>query len=48
MILRSSVICISPRTVETHRTTLLRKLGLSSQPALIRFAVQHGLGPQVG
>jgi DNA-binding NarL/FixJ family response regulator len=38
---------ISPRTVETHRTNLLRKLGLNSQPELIRFAVQHGLGPQV-
>jgi two-component system, NarL family, response regulator NreC len=40
-------LCISPRTVETHRTNLLRKLDLSSQTELIRFAVQHGLGPQV-
>jgi DNA-binding CsgD family transcriptional regulator len=40
-------LCISPRTVETHRTNLLRKLGLSSQTELVRFAVQHGLGPQV-
>jgi DNA-binding NarL/FixJ family response regulator len=41
-------LCISPRTVETHRTNLLRKLGLGSQTELVRFAMQHGLGPQVG
>jgi DNA-binding CsgD family transcriptional regulator len=40
-------LCISPRTIETHRTNLLRKLGLSSQTELIRFAVQRGLGPQM-
>lgn len=34
---------ISPRTVEIHRTNLMRKLGLQSQTDLIRFAVSRGL-----
>ena len=34
---------ISPRTVETHRTNLLRKLGLQSQTDLVRFAIRKGL-----
>jgi DNA-binding NarL/FixJ family response regulator len=34
---------ISPRTVETHRANLLRKLGLRNQKELIRHAVEKGL-----
>jgi DNA-binding NarL/FixJ family response regulator len=34
---------ISPRTVETHRTNLMRKLDLHSQAELARFAAQRGL-----
>lgn len=37
---------ISPRTVETHRTRILRKLDLRSQAELVRFAYQRGLVPQ--
>jgi DNA-binding NarL/FixJ family response regulator len=38
---------ISPRTVETHRANLMRKLGLHNQKELVRFAAQCGfpLGP---
>jgi two-component system, NarL family, response regulator NreC len=36
---------LSPRTVETHRTNLMRKLGLRSQTDLIRYALQRGLLP---
>lgn len=38
-------LTISPRTVELHRSNLLRKLGLSSQRDLIRYAVQSGVLP---
>jgi DNA-binding CsgD family transcriptional regulator len=38
-------LSISPRTAETHRTNLLRKLGLASQTELVRFAVGRGLIP---
>ena len=31
------------RTAETHRTNLLRKLGLQTQTDLVRFAIRKGL-----
>jgi DNA-binding NarL/FixJ family response regulator len=36
-------LAISPRTAETHRANLLRKLGLKTQTDLVRFAVNRGL-----
>src|SRR5262245_10465890 len=36
-------LVISPRTVETHRAHLLRKLGLRNQVDLIFFAIRHGV-----
>lgn len=36
---------ISPRTAETHRANMMRKLGLHSQAELIRYAFQRGLVP---
>jgi two-component system, NarL family, response regulator NreC len=38
-------LAISPRTAETHRANLLRKLGLTTQTELVRFAVSRGLLP---
>jgi DNA-binding NarL/FixJ family response regulator len=34
---------ISPRTAETHRTHVLRKLGLHSQTELVRYALRRGI-----
>jgi two-component system response regulator NreC len=34
---------ISPRTVETHRGNLQRKLGVSGRPELVRYALQRGV-----
>jgi two-component system response regulator NreC len=34
---------ISQRTVENHRATLMRRLGLQNQTELIRHAMRHGL-----
>jgi DNA-binding NarL/FixJ family response regulator len=34
---------ISPRTVETHRANIMRKLGVKNQKELIRYAVQRRL-----
>lgn len=36
---------ISPRTVESHRANLMRKLGLRNQTDLVRFALRRGLLP---
>ena len=37
---------ISPRTAETHRANIMRKLGLKSQAELIRFAFERGISPR--
>ena len=34
---------ISPRTVETHRNTIMEKLGLHSLAELIKFAIRAGI-----
>lgn len=36
---------LSPRTIETYKARLMRKLGLSNLPSLVKFAVRHGLTP---
>ena len=38
-------LSISPRTVETHRQNVLKKLALDNQVDLIRFAIKHGILP---
>jgi DNA-binding NarL/FixJ family response regulator len=38
-------LSISPRTAETHRTNIMRKLGLRSQADLIAYALKHGIIP---
>jgi len=39
-------LCVSPRTVETHRAHLMQKLGLKNQTELIRFALRRGILPK--
>ena len=39
-------LAISPRTVETHRINLLRKLAFTTQTELVRFAISRGLLPE--
>jgi DNA-binding NarL/FixJ family response regulator len=34
---------ISVKTVDFHRTNLMRKLGLANRTELARFAIQRGL-----
>ena len=38
-------LVVSPRTVDMHRRNLARKLGLSGQAAVVRYALQHGIFP---
>lgn len=39
----SDKLFISPRTVDTHRTNLIRKLDIHDLALLVRFAIEHGL-----
>ncbi len=34
---------VSPRTIETHRARVIRKLGLSSTASIVRYAIRHNL-----
>jgi DNA-binding NarL/FixJ family response regulator len=38
-------LSISPRTAESHRANLMRKLGLHTQTDLIRYALRRGILP---
>jgi DNA-binding NarL/FixJ family response regulator len=38
-------LSLSPKTVETYRSRLFDKLGIRDLPALVRFAIQHGVTP---
>lgn len=38
-----NLLCISEKTVEKHRATLMRKLGLRGAQALTAFAIEKGL-----
>jgi DNA-binding CsgD family transcriptional regulator len=39
----AAAIGLSPRTVETYRGRLMRKLGIENLPALVRYAIRHGI-----
>jgi len=39
----AEILSLSPKTVDTYRSRLMRKLGLSDLPGLVKFAIQHGL-----
>ena len=41
----ASRLGVSPRTVETHRANLMRKLSLHSQTELVRYALRRGILP---
>ncbi|MEW6570449.1 MAG: response regulator transcription factor [Nitrospirota bacterium] len=39
----SVALSLSPKTVETYRSRLMRKLGINDIPGLVKFAIQHGI-----
>lgn len=41
----AAVLFLSPKTVETYRSRLMQKLSVKDLPALVKFAIQHGLTP---
>jgi DNA-binding NarL/FixJ family response regulator len=41
----AAAIGLSPRTVETYRGRLMRKLAIENLPNLVRYAIRHGIIP---
>jgi DNA-binding NarL/FixJ family response regulator len=39
----AETVALSPRTVETYRRRLMQKLGINNLPALVKFAIKHGI-----
>ncbi len=36
-------LCISPKTVETHRSQIMQKLNINNVPGLVHYAIRHGI-----
>lgn len=41
----AKIVFLSPKSVETYRSRLMKKLGVGDVPALVKFAILHGLTP---
>lgn len=41
----AKILSLSPKTVETYRSRLRHKLGISNLSSLVKFAIQHGVVP---
>ena len=39
----AALLALSPKTVETYRSRLMQKLGVTDVASLVKFAIQHGL-----
>ena len=39
----SKLLGLSPKTIETYRSRMMRKLELDDLPALVKFAIRHGI-----
>jgi DNA-binding NarL/FixJ family response regulator len=39
----AELLFLSPKTVETYRSRIMRKLGIHDLPSLVKFAIQHGV-----
>lgn len=41
----AATLHLSPKSVDTYRSRLMTKLGVGDIPALVKFAIRHGLTP---
>ena len=39
----AAILFLSPKTVDTYRSRMMQKLGIGDLPALVKFAIQHGV-----
>jgi DNA-binding NarL/FixJ family response regulator len=43
----AALLHLSPKSVDTYRSRLMKKLGIEDITGLVKFAIQHGLTPPV-
>lgn len=41
----AALLSLSPKSIDTYRSRLMHKLGITSLPSLVSFALQHGITP---
>ena len=41
----AALVHLSPKSIDTYRSRLMKKLGISDVTGLVKFAIQHGLTP---
>jgi DNA-binding NarL/FixJ family response regulator len=41
----AALVHLSPKSVDTYRSRLMKKLGITDVTGLVKFAIQHGLTP---
>lgn len=41
----ATLVHLSSKSIDTYRSRLMKKLGVSDVPALVKFAIRHGLTP---
>lgn len=41
----AATLSLSPKTIDTYRSRMMEKLGITEFPALVKFAILHGLTP---
>jgi DNA-binding NarL/FixJ family response regulator len=39
----AAMLFLSPKTVDTYRSRMMQKLGVSDLASLVKFAIQHGV-----
>ena len=39
----ATTLALSPKSVDTYRSRIMRKLGIGDLPGLVKFAIRHGL-----
>ncbi len=39
----AAILCVSVRTIDAHRASIMRTLGIHGTPGLVRYAIRQGL-----
>jgi DNA-binding NarL/FixJ family response regulator len=39
----AAMLSLSPKSIETYRSRLMQKIGVTDVPGLVKFSIHHGL-----